>query len=91
MSRPDLEPAETDFLAPEAHPPSRARFRVLGAVCALAMLAYLHRVGFATAAPELKQHTGMSDLDVSYLMAAFMLAYGQIGRASCRERVCYAV
>ena len=78
MSRPDLELAETDFLATEAPPPSRVRFRVLGAVCSLAVIAYLHRVGFATAAPELKRHMGMSDVDVSYLMAAFMLAYGLV-------------
>jgi sugar phosphate permease len=86
MSRSDLEPVPTasvpvaeDFPRHETGgPDSRVRYRVLGAVCSLAVLAYLHRVGFATAAPALKQQTGMSDLDVSYLMAAFMLAYGLV-------------
>jgi sugar phosphate permease len=57
---------------------ARVRYRVLVAACGLAVLAYLHRVGFATAAPELKAHTGLTDRDLSYLMAVFMVTYGLV-------------
>ncbi|MFO0907934.1 MAG: MFS transporter [Isosphaeraceae bacterium] len=54
------------------------RYRVLGAICSLAVIAYLHRVGFATAAPELKAYLGLTDRQLSYLMGAFMLSYGVV-------------
>ncbi len=54
------------------------RYVVLAAACGLAVVAYLQRVGFATAVTELKQPTGLSDYDLSLLMAAFMLAYGLV-------------
>ena len=55
---------------------SRVRYQVLFAACSLAVLGYLHRVGFMTAAPELGIQLGLTDVDLSYLFAAFMLAYG---------------
>jgi MFS transporter, ACS family, glucarate transporter len=77
MSQTDLDFAlEADQIAPGRD--SRVRYLVLAAACCLAIVAYLHRVGFATAAPELKQQTGLSDYDLSSLMAAFMLAYGLV-------------
>ena len=66
-----------DELGLTAHD-SRIRYRVLGAACLLAVLAYLQRVGFATAAPEIASKTGLNDVHLSYLMAAFMLAYGLV-------------
>lgn len=57
---------------------SKIRYRVLAAACSLAVLAYLQRVGFATAAPELKAQIGLTDRELSHLMAAFMLAYGLV-------------
>jgi sugar phosphate permease len=57
---------------------SRVRYQVLFAACSLAVLGYLHRVGFAMAAPELKSQLGLSDRDLSHLMAAFMVAYGVV-------------
>src|SRR5437016_3124824 len=68
--------AEGDAARAEAD--SRVRYRVLAAACTLAVLAYLHRVGFATAAPELKAQTGLTDRHLSYLMALFMLTYGLV-------------
>lgn len=56
----------------------KVRYRVLAAVCSLAVVAYLHRVGFATAVTELKGPTGLDDRGVSHLMAAFLLAYGLV-------------
>ena len=55
---------------------SRVRYLVLFAACTLAVLVYLHRVAFMTAAPELAGPLGLSDHHLSYLFAAFMLAYG---------------
>lgn len=56
--------------------PNRGRFRVLAAACGLAVITYIHRVGFATAAAEFKGPLGLDQRQLSYLMAAFMLAYG---------------
>ena len=84
MAPPELEQAASagrasdDLDGASAPRDSRVRHRVLAAACSLAVLAYLHRVGFATAAPELKAQTGLSDRDLSHLMAAFMLAYGLV-------------
>jgi sugar phosphate permease len=77
MSQADL--TDLEVVEPEARGwDSRVRYRVLGAACSLAVILYLHRVGFAAAAPELKPLLGLSDRDVSYLMAAFMIAYGLV-------------
>ncbi|GAC1448470.1 MAG: MFS transporter [Isosphaeraceae bacterium] len=81
MSRPDRGPQKKNPAATAEVVlgfDSRVRYQVLGALCSLAVLAYLHRVGFATAAPELKARTGLSDRDLSYLMASFLLAYGVV-------------
>jgi sugar phosphate permease len=56
--------------------PTHVRFRVLAVACVLAVITYIHRVGFATAAAEIKQPLGLSDSDLGSLMAAFMIAYG---------------
>src|SRR5262249_24537795 len=56
--------------------PTRTRFLVLGLACALAVRAYIHRVGFATASAEMRGPLGLSDRQLGWLMAAFMVAYG---------------
>jgi sugar phosphate permease len=56
--------------------PTSGRYRVLAAACVLAVITYIHRVGFATAAAEFKGPLGLDQRQLSYLMAAFMLAYG---------------
>ena len=60
----------------EAGHPTRVRFKVLGAGCFLAVITYIHRVGFATASAELKGPLGLSDSHLGWLMAAFMIGYG---------------
>jgi len=60
----------------EDSPPSRVRFRVLGLACILAVITYIHRVGFATASAEMKGPLGLTDRHLGWLMAAFMIAYG---------------
>lgn len=56
--------------------PTRIRFCVLAAGCLLAVITYIHRVGFATASVELKDSLGLSDGHLGWLMAAFMVGYG---------------
>jgi ACS family glucarate transporter-like MFS transporter len=56
--------------------PTRVRYQVLAAACSLAVITYIHRVGFGTAAAELKTPLGLSAAQISWLMAAFMVGYG---------------
>ena len=57
-------------------PATRVRYVVLASACALAVVTYIHRVGFATASAELTADLGFNDRQVGYLMAAFLIAYG---------------
>jgi sugar phosphate permease len=66
-------------LVGEADGPARptwVRYQVLAAACTLAVITYIHRVGFATASAEFKTSLGLSDHQLGYLMAAFMVSYG---------------
>lgn len=56
--------------------PTRVRYGVLAAACGLAVITYIHRVGFATASAEFKEPVGLTDTHISWLMAAFMIGYG---------------
>ncbi len=71
-------PALANGVDPDLDPerPTWVRYRVLAAACSLAVITYIHRVGFATAAAEIKTPLGLSDTHISWLMAAFMIGYG---------------
>jgi sugar phosphate permease len=56
--------------------PSLVRYQVLAAACSLAVITYIHRVGFATASAEFKSSLGLSEQHLGNLMAAFMVGYG---------------
>ena len=56
--------------------PTQVRFQVLAAACSVAVISYIHRVGFATASTEIKNDLCLSSEDLGYLMTAFLLAYG---------------
>jgi len=56
--------------------PTRVRYLVLGSACSLAVITYIHRVGFATASGEFKSSMGLGDDHIGWLMAAFMIGYG---------------
>src|SRR5579883_3090941 len=56
--------------------PTWVRYQVLAAACILAVITYIHRVGFATASAEFKTVLGLSDQHIGWLMAAFMIGYG---------------
>jgi MFS transporter, ACS family, glucarate transporter len=64
---------DQDFAAAR---PTRVRFQILAAACSLAVITYIHRLGFATASAEFKEPLGLSDQHISYLMAAFLVGYG---------------
>jgi sugar phosphate permease len=56
--------------------PTWVRYQVLAAGCGLAVITYIHRVGFATASAEFKTSLNLTDKQVGWLMAAFMIGYG---------------
>ncbi len=56
--------------------PSRVRYQVLAFACALAVVTYIHRIGFAVGAPRIAESLGLDEAQVGNLMAAFLLAYG---------------
>jgi len=62
--------------APSQTRPTRVRYQVLAAGCSVAVIAYIHRVGFATATTEIKSDLCLSSQDIGFLMTAFLLAYG---------------
>ena len=56
--------------------PTRVRYQVLAAACSLAVITYIHRVGFGTVVAELQTTLKLSDARIGWLMAAFMVGYG---------------
>jgi sugar phosphate permease len=56
--------------------PTWVRYQVLASACSLAVITYLHRVGFATAWAEFKTPLNLSDDQLGTVMAAFMIGYG---------------
>src|SRR4051794_5347825 len=71
--------------------PTWVRYQVLGAACAVAVIAYIHRVGFASALPAVATDLDLRQHHSGWLMAAFLLAYGGLempwGRAGDRAGV----
>lgn len=80
MSKPNLTDAprmsDDEVGGPGAPRPTFVRFQVLFAACSLAIVTYIHRVGFATASKEFQKPLGFDDQQMGYVFAAFMLAYG---------------
>jgi sugar phosphate permease len=68
-----------DLAAPSQFAPPAAthvRYLVLTLACMLAVVTYIHRLGFSVAASEIKRSLGFDDAQVGYMMAAFLVAYG---------------
>src|SRR5438445_12584073 len=55
--------------------PQKTRFAVLAAVCLLALVTYVQRLGFINVAPTIKDHFHFDQRDMGWLFAAFQLAY----------------
>ena len=71
-----VDPAAMAAVIEPTERPTWVRYQVLALACSLAVITYLHRVGFATAAAEFKKPLGLDDDHLGYLMAAFMIGYG---------------
>ena len=56
--------------------PTRIRYRILIAACSVAVLTYIHRVGFAQALPKIQTELKFSDWQSAWLTGVFLLAYG---------------
>src|SRR5260370_7526724 len=63
--------------------PTRVRYQVLAVACSVAVVTYVHRVGFATAFTEMKSDLCLSTEELGYLMTAFLLAYGAFEVPGC--------
>jgi len=57
-------------------PDSRLRYLVLLAAGGVAILGYIHRVGFAQALPDIQKRFEFSNSAASYIFVAFFLSYG---------------
>jgi len=71
--------ADSEFATSSGELPARptwVRYQVLAAGCGLAVITYIHRVGFATASAEFKTSLNLTDKHLGSLMAAFMIGYG---------------
>lgn len=56
-------------------PATRVRYQVLFAACTVAVITYVHRVGFASASADFKEEVGLDSTHLGYLTTAFSLAY----------------
>jgi sugar phosphate permease len=55
---------------------THVRYLVLAAACTLALLTYVHRLGFVVANRQIKESLALSTEEMGYLASAFLLAYG---------------
>lgn len=77
MSQTSIENTDTPMEpVPIVAPPTRMRYVVLASACSLAVVTYIHRIGFTSATTALQGSLGLTEGQVSTLMAAFMVAYG---------------
>lgn len=56
--------------------PTRARYVVLFFLCSMSFVLYLDRVCIGQAVTDIKRDLGIGDGEMSYILAAFTLAYG---------------
>lgn len=70
-------PGKRGLVDPEkaAAPASHVRYQVLAVACSLALLTYVHRLGFSVGNPQIKQGLGLDDEQMGYLASAFLVAY----------------
>jgi sugar phosphate permease len=61
---------------PAVVPATHVRYQVLAAACTLAVLTYVHRLGFTAGLPAIKEDLCLNDEEVGYLTSAFLVAYG---------------
>lgn len=57
-------------------PPTRVRYRVLAFLCTVTLLLYLDRMCFGKAAPAIQRELELTDTQMGFIHAAFLVAYG---------------
>ncbi len=62
-------------VSPALARPSWVRYQVLAAGCSVAVITYIHRVGFAKALPDIRASLHLGEQEAGYVMAAFAVAY----------------
>src|SRR5439155_17536118 len=72
------EPQEQQISEPPVlvQRPTMVRYQVLTAACTVAVVAYIHRVGFSRALPAIQNDLSLSNFQSGVLAAVFSLAYG---------------
>lgn len=55
--------------------PTRVRYQVLACACSVAVIIYIHRVGFGRALPAITDSLQLDDRHKGWLAAAFLVAY----------------
>jgi sugar phosphate permease len=55
--------------------PTQVRYVVLVILCTLALITYLHRVGFAVGGPRIKDQLQLDDVQMANLLTVFFIAY----------------
>ncbi len=54
---------------------THVRYQVLAVACSLALLTYVHRLGFVVGNNEIREGLGLDDQQMSWLASAFLVAY----------------
>ena len=67
MAEPIEGIAGTD--SPAGESATRVRYSVLASLCAVSLITYIDREGFATGAPYLKEDLGLNDEQMGYLLS----------------------
>jgi ACS family glucarate transporter-like MFS transporter len=73
--RPLPEKAESALRETLAAPASKVRYQVLAVACTLALLTYVHRLGFVVGNNDIKDGLGLTKSQMGNLASAFLVAY----------------
>ncbi len=70
-----VERKESDQPLSVPGPASRVRYHVLAVACSLALLTYVHRLGFVVGNNDIKEGLGLTKSQMGNLASAFLVAY----------------
>jgi sugar phosphate permease len=78
MGEPSVAAEKQALVSPEAGAarPTQVRYQVLAAACVLAVITYIHRLGFAAGNAAIMRDLGLSNAQMGDVAAAFLVAYG---------------
>jgi sugar phosphate permease len=67
--------ANVDTAPSGSAPATRVRYQVLAVACSLALLTYIHRLGFVVGNKDISDSLGFDDQDKGYVASAFLVGY----------------